>query len=48
MNMNEMLEKVFNVMALVAALSGVFGFISEASAALFAVILLAIGELIGE
>ena len=46
--MNKYLEKALNVLALVAALTGVFGFISEASAALFAVLLLAIGELIGD
>ena len=45
--MNKQLEKALNLIALVAALSGVFGFISQTSAALFAVILLAIGELIG-
>lgn len=46
--MNKYLEKTLNILALVAALTGVLGFVSEASAALIAVLLLAIGELVGE
>ncbi|QJF12416.1 hypothetical protein QIT50_gp04 [Pyrobaculum spherical virus 2] len=44
--MSKYLEKALYVLALVAALSGIFGFVSQASAALFAALLLAIGELI--
>lgn len=46
--MNKHLEKGLNVLALVAALSGIFGFIPGTSAALFAALLIAIGELISE
>lgn len=48
MNMNKYLEKALNVSALVAALLGIFGIIPEASAALFAALLIVIGELIGD
>ncbi len=44
--MQKYLEKGLDVLALVAALSGIFGFIPEVSAALFAAVLLAVGRLI--
>lgn len=46
--MHKYLEKGLDVLALVAALAGIFGFISNASAALFAALLLAIGRLIND